>query len=273
MSAILKTIFLNSLVLFSGAGTAFADSVTPPDHQVLELLAPYSRQTLSNSFDILVWNVHKGADKNAWALDLRNVSSGKELVLLQEAMKDDYMPSVLRGLPSFGWMFATSWIKTPEMFETGIASGSVASHIDATFRRSPGREPFTDTPKVTLITTYQLFSGEILKVANLHGINFVGLSKFQAQLDDVATQLQSHRGPLIFAGDFNTWNAGRMKAALAIVKKLGMTQVQFPNDTRTTKFDHIFVRGCSYSQAKILNAVKTSDHAPLTATLNCNPQR
>lgn len=271
MSALLKDILPGVLSLFLIAEVAFADSIVPPDNAVLDQIAPHSREVLPTKLDLLVWNVHKGADKEAWAHDMASVSSGKEIVLLQEAMKDNFMTGVLRGIPSFGWTFATSWINTPEMIETGISTGSPARAITTHFRRSPGREPFTHTPKMSLITTYLLESGGTLKVVNLHGINFVGVNKYQQQIDDIVSYLKGYPGPLVWAGDFNTWNNGRMNVLLKAVKQLGLTQVKFSNDNRGTKFDHIFVKGCTSSENKLLTTIKTSDHPPLVTTLDCSP--
>ena len=47
-------------------------------------------------------------------------------------------------------------------------------------------------------------------MANLHAINFaLGTDAYRAQLDAIATELSHHRGPIVVAGDFNTWNDER----------------------------------------------------------------
>ena len=69
-------------------------------------------------------------------------------------------------------------------------------------------EPWLGTPKATSITEYPLQDREDrLLTINLHAVNFaLGLEDFQAQLHALTDVLASHQGPVILAGDLNTWS-------------------------------------------------------------------
>jgi len=105
-----------------------------------------------------------------------------------------------------------------------------------------------------------------LLVANIHAINFTtNHSAFKKQNDRIESLLNAHPGPMIVAGDFNTWSKGRMSRVNAMTERLGLTAVKF-DDNRTRVFgqsiDHVYYRGLesTYAQASTTTA---SDHNPL----------
>jgi endonuclease/exonuclease/phosphatase (EEP) superfamily protein YafD len=129
------------------------------------------------------------------------------------------------------------------------------------------------TPKATSIAAFAL-SGrdETLLVVNLHAVNFsFGLSDYKHQFHQVGRLLQGHEGPVILAGDFNTWHKRRMQVVDSLAESLDLQPVTFDDDTRMRFFgsalDHIYVR-----QLQLVNAetatVYTSDHNPLVAVLS-----
>ena len=73
------------------------------------------------------------------------------------------------------------------------------------------REPWIRTPKAVGITEFALTdSQQTLAVVNIHGINFtLGVGDFARQLADIRSVIEAHEGPVIVAGDFNTWNRRR----------------------------------------------------------------
>lgn len=136
---------------------------------------------------------------------------------------------------------------------------------------SDSRGPFLHTPKSNLINRTEIEGAEVLLI-NTHGINFVGLQSYDIQLKEIAKHISNYQGPLIWAGDFNAWNGGRMKILNRYIKKLGMQEVSFANDKvikrlRGNKLDHVFIRGLKASRA---HALKTtgSDHSLLVVELS-----
>ncbi|GIL16553.1 MAG: EEP domain-containing protein [Oligoflexia bacterium] len=242
----------------------------PDDNKVIiSLTQANTTQTLPNSISVLVWNVHKGSDENAWKSDLQSISADANLVLLQEAMNDDFMPQALQSLLKFEFFMAQSFIYTNGKDSTGVATGSTAHPNAQFFRRSPDREPVLSTPKMSLLSIFSLPKGKPLLVVNIHAINFVTQSTFERQIDDLLPLIRDFKGAVIFAGDFNTWSSGRLEALLKRTKKMGLKQVDFFIDPREQVLDHIFVRDCEPEKAEILKDIHTSDHLPLKATLHC----
>ena len=116
-----------------------------------------------------------------------------------------------------------------------------------------------------------------LAVVNLHAINFeVTLTPYEAQLDALVRVLARHRGPIAFAGDFNTWSDGRRAAMRAAADALGLTEVPLDPDGRATfygqQLDHVMVRGLAVLAASA-TVVQSSDHNPVAVTLQVAPPR
>ena len=115
--------------------------------------------------------------------------------------------------------------------------------------RLTAREPWLGTPKATGITEYALRgSDEPLLAVNLHAVNFeLAPTRFRSQFRALGDVLDGHTGPVIVAGDMNTWSAGRQSLVDAFMAEHGLGSVRFEDDLRTRAFgralDHIYVRG------------------------------
>jgi endonuclease/exonuclease/phosphatase (EEP) superfamily protein YafD len=97
---------------------------------------------------------------------------------------------------------------------------------------------------------------------------------FERQIAKVEATLSGHDGPVILAGDFNTWRVRRIELLQALAQRLGLDELSFEVDDRITPFgkivDRIFVRGLNAVDAKT-SVVHSSDHNPLSVTLRMNP--
>jgi len=105
----------------------------------------------------------------------------------------------------------------------------------------------------------------------VHSINFeLAVDTYRAQLEALADALAGHRGPIIFAGDFNTWNDARDRVVAGIAARLGLTELKLSVDQRALFFgrrlDHIFIRGLQSIDVSAI-PVDSSDHNPVVATL------
>jgi endonuclease/exonuclease/phosphatase (EEP) superfamily protein YafD len=147
------------------------------------------------------------------------------------------------------------------------------------------------SPKVSLITEYQLPGDESLLTVNVHLLNFErwGTMKFQSQLDELAEIMADHRGPIILAGDFNTWNKKRLDLVQKLAEKLNLKEViDFPAGRTTADMafsefnwvfgidknlplDRVFYRGFKAHSPRIL-PYESSDHNPLLVELTQSPQ-
>ena len=127
-----------------------------------------------------------------------------------------------------------------------------------------------------MVTRFPLAgTGRTVAISNLHGINFtLLLGSFRSQLEAVAAELARHDGPIVFAGDFNTWSDDRSALLNEVASRLGLKPVEVnPDGRRRTlglHLDHLFVRGFTVVQASAPE-VKSSDHNPILVTLVAMP--
>src|SRR5262249_15325883 len=177
-------------------------------------------------FRVLTWNVHKG-DSVGWLTDLAWFGADHDLVLMQEARLSDSLRRVLRER-DLHWTLASA-LRFRDV-DTGVLTAARARVDLACMLRAV--EPLTRVPKAVVVTRYP-FAGlsTSLLVANVHAVNFaLGTSELRAQLEAVATILARHDGPVILAGDFNTWSAARRRAVDAIALRLGLEARSPPPD-------------------------------------------
>jgi endonuclease/exonuclease/phosphatase (EEP) superfamily protein YafD len=80
--------------------------------------------------------------------------------------------------------------------------------------------------------------------------------------------LSKHQGPLIVAGDFNTWNDERMAVVDSIASSIDLKAVTLSENYRSTVFGHnvdpIYYRGLELIKALSVK-MTTSDHNPFIA--------
>ena len=86
----------------------------------------------------------------------------------------------------------------------------------------------------------------------------------------IKSLLASHQGPIIVAGDLNTWSERRQRLVDEFMREHGLEPVVFTPDLRTTVFgralDHVYVRGLKAENAEVI-PVTTSDHNALRMSL------
>lgn len=243
----------------------------PSDDSVLNHIGQTQSTELPAEFRILVWNIHKAEDGTQWQRDFHHLATKSDLLLLQEGHQVQAFNDVLERLPERIWSFVTSFVYKGS--NTGVVTGSSATPLRTTWLRSPGREPLVNTPKMTAITEYDLSGHQHnLLVANIHGINFVTNGRFYEHITQVITVMEQHQGPMVFAGDFNTWNSSRMEFLVSRCRSLGLEMVNFETDPRTLPLDHVFYRGLSLKKSEVLAHVNTSDHYPLAVEFTMTPQ-
>ena len=199
--------------------------------------------------------------------DLARLAAKNDLLLLQEAVLETPMREALERA-GFSWQMADAFGVGGK--ERGVLVAARVPPVDGRELRT--YEPLFPLPKSAIVTHYRLAGRrEQLAVANLHGINFsLGLGRFREQLDAVAKMLRQHHGPMIFAGDFNTWSRERNEVLHEVTKRLGLVEVELvPDDRRRTfgqPLDHFFVRGFSVLDARSPE-MKSSDHNPILVRL------
>lgn len=218
---------------------------------------------LGNNLEILSWNIQK-ASNAGWAEDLTTLAEGVDLAFIQEASIEARIPEALSLHSNFARGYTTPGRETGVMT---LSSSTPSVHCKFT-----SMEPWLGTPKATGVTEYRLENREErLLTINLHAINFdLGLQRFHSQFEALRTLLDRHRGPIIVAGDLNTWSGSRQDLVDTFMQEHGLGSVTFEPDLRTTAFgralDHIYVRGLRASDARVI-PVSSSDHNPLRVRL------
>jgi endonuclease/exonuclease/phosphatase (EEP) superfamily protein YafD len=256
----LKLLALNPYLVFGGPTAAYPD--VPTDENVLKQSGKYVHESLAERFNLLVWNIHKAEDGSIWQQDFKTLSQQSDIVLLQEGHQSPVYQNATEELSTMLWSFVTSFVY--KGFDTGVVIGSNTKPLKTSWLRSPGREPLLASPKMTALSEFDIsVTKNNLLIANIHGINFVTNGTFYDHINQVIAALQKHDGPLIFAGDFNTWNSGRFKFLSESCEKLGLKIVNFKQDPRKLPLDHIFYRGLTPTSSEILESITSSDHLPL----------
>ncbi|MEX0799341.1 MAG: endonuclease/exonuclease/phosphatase family protein [Bacteriovoracaceae bacterium] len=246
--------------------------IIPSDEEVVRELGKAGQAFLNpNSIKVLVWNIFKG-DKEGWEPSFDRLKDDRDVLVLQEMLLDPQMETKLEADPFFQFISAISFIYDKDDFPaTGVSTASVAKSNKTLWLRSPDREPLIKTPKMSLITVYNLYNSlEKLLVANVHGINFVRARVLARQLDQVFEKISQHKGPVILAGDFNTWTKRKMRTLKERAAKHLLKEVTYPNGDKRKSFmgnplDHVFVRGLKTLSSQIVETKEASDHNAIQA--------
>ena len=219
-----------------------------------------------DSIRIVSWNIHKQSDQG-WQRDLATLAEGNDLVLLQETVLDPPLREVIDDA-RLRWVMASSFLSSD--IDIGVMTAARITPLASCTQRVV--EPLLRLPKSAVISWFPLRGREeTLAVANVHAINFsLTLGAYRAQFQALAEALANHEGPVILAGDLNTWTAERATVVNDIAGRLGLTEITFKEDARSAFFghqlDHIFVRGLTLVESST-TAVNSSDHNPVVATL------
>ncbi|PMH41083.1 hypothetical protein BCU68_05220 [Vibrio sp. 10N.286.49.B3] len=214
--------------------------------------------------DLLVWNIYK-QNRATWAQELTQFSQHTQLALLQEAsMTDELKQWVSDGL------WNSNQVKAFDALDTTSGVLNLASELPMTACAYTAMEPWLKLPKSALFARYALSSNEILAVVNIHAVNFtLGTQEYHTQLLHLSDALKDHQGPIIVAGDFNSWSSERVAVMKQSLASLGLLEVAFNPDNRIQPFDgipldHIFYRGLILESAEA-PMTDASDHTPLVA--------
>jgi len=240
----------------------------PEEHLSLKLFGQSTQMAFEpgQTYRALSWNIFKSKRKG-WKTDFAQLHPIYDLLMLQEA-KINFSQQIDHYDPDYRWLFGESFLINRCGSSCGVLTGSRIQPETAFNRHGPVREPLIRTPKSTAFAYYPIAeSQQQMLVINSHFINFRQSVAFQRQLQQVLEVIDVHAGPLLFAGDFNTWNARRRDFLMGSLSEHGLQHVRFPNDPRQfLTLDYIFARGLKISDAALLHQVQTSDHKPLSVS-------
>ena len=244
----------------------------------------YSGSSGSNrdSIKVLSWNIAKNNYNPSWSRDFLAIVDRyqPDKIFLQEVRLRDDLQEIAE-LAQMGWAFVPNFIDTHSNTYSGILIASQGDRTSSKALITKHYEPVINTPKVSLFIEYSSGdSPQSLLAVNTHLINFVNLTKFKAQLQEIESILSNHQGAIILAGDFNIWNKSRWRMLSQMAVRLNLTSVSFTiKDTKRIKsflfsppLDYIFYRGFTQkpNTAKVIDNISSSDHNPLFVELCLN---
>lgn len=252
----------------------FPEVYTDPD--ALQIMGGTPILEFGNCINLLVWNMYK-ASHQAWEEDFRRLINKKDLVLLQESVINTRHDPLFHTPEPFEWVMAKSHRNLQTLVVTGVKTGSNVKSAAQSFLVSPDLEPFFKTPKLLLATTYPILNSQkTLLAINIHAINFVSLKKYNRQIEQIVEAAREHDGPVILAGDFNTWNILRYRALKDLADKMQLREVALERKSRLLHLyrhlDHVFYRGLDLQNAEVLFDVRSSDHYPIVVEFSLPDQ-
>ncbi|MBK1828604.1 endonuclease/exonuclease/phosphatase family protein [Haloferula rosea] len=235
----------------------------------------------------ICWNVHKASHerfKEEVALLMEDIPEEDGVILcMQEVRSSTYEKIKDLHREDISGHYAPSWRFPLSRQSTGVltianqslpASGAVAL-------RSPRREMYVASPKMSLRTAMPIQGGGEVEIINCHGLNFVTESVFPMQLDEVFAALKTPGAPAIVCGDFNTWSEARLKMLRDKAEAMGLSEVEVAGEEHSPapkwlrrlnlidgfnpdlRLDRIFTRGIEVIDCHSDDRFESSDHRPL----------
>lgn len=224
---------------------------------------------LPQTFELLLWNMQKCRGKK-WRSDFLGLIHGKHLVLLQEASLSAVNLEIFDQNEEYFWVMARSFTHIKLESENGVKTGSRCQPLDTFAQASPNFEPLVRTHKMMLETSYPLQGcPDPLKVFNIHALNFSRSGAFDNHIQQVLAAAKMYQGPMILAGDFNTWSKQRYSLLKTMVLELGLIEAEIIRKSKARHLykdlDHLFYRGLKLDEVSLMEGINSSDHLPITA--------
>ncbi len=212
---------------------------------------------------VITWNAQKYSDP-IFFKDFKRLSETADVFLVQEAMHTTELEKAFTQNLNFDFSFHKSFCM-PGKQATGVMNSARYELMNNMTFPSPDVEPISLTHKVTAYSQVY-FNGQIVHIFNTHALNFnIGIP-FERQMFAIAKEISKLSGPVIWAGDFNTWNGPRKKYMEKITTALHLKHLKPAKDPRNLVLDHIYIKGFSSGTSEVL-IENSSDHFPVRAVL------
>lgn len=250
------TIYQQNVAFHSGREAAI-ELATCPDFSHFA-----NSVSLPSKFSLLSWNVYK-FQSSGWEQEIQKAASENQLILLQEAVIKPATRAMWQDY-QYRWLIAAAFAdKDAVMGAQLLYQGAPLKACVAKYR-----EPWIVFPKTALAAVFPIANQRLL-VVNIHGVNFTyDDSDLQRQLDPLLTMVKQHQGPVIFAGDMNTWSQSRSDLLDKGLSQLRLKTVSLADDQRSQfwgyPLDHVYYRGLKLEQASV-QPTQASDHHPIQA--------
>ena len=219
--------------------------------------------------ELVVWNIWKGSGGESFLDEYNRLAKGRHVLLLQEVLL------TLKALGNFAPKGFTAshgaTYRRRDGLRDGVMTVATAAPREGAQRilcESP--EPLFKTTKATLVTNFKVTGrDEQLCIVNTHSTLVRRPATAVREIEKVLDHIKEHKGPLLYAGDFNTFSKTYIKEVDRAMATVGLRRVVLDSDPRTatTALDQIYVRGINVIFAKVETSFVQSDHFPIIATL------
>lgn len=224
---------------------------------------------LPRVIDVGVWNIWKGSGGDAFVTEYRRMVSNCHLLLAQEALLT--LKALAQFAPSGYLALHGATYRRKDGIRDGVMTVS-AAHADGQPQRilCLAPEPLLKTTKASLVSTYKIEDSEkLLCVVNIHATLIRRPAMAVRELEQVLSYIDHHSGPILFAGDFNTFSKAYITEVDRVLSSVGLVRVVIEEDPRTTTtaLDQIYVRDIEVLHARVDTTFQHSDHFPILAKL------
>lgn len=220
-----------------------------------------SKLSSSKKITVTTWNVYKYGKQGVFK-DIQKLYQQSDLLLIQEAVHTPaWENSFTSYMPEMSWVMYKSFCQNSSTAATGVLIGARSNLNAVQNLLSPGTEPVLGTHKASGVGYITVANKKVL-IINTHALNFNLGEDFENHIDQIVERIKLHTGPVIWGGDFNTWNNIRTEYLVKKASEVGLFHAHPAQDDRFLKLDHIFYRGLSQQRTTILN-YETSDHYPV----------
>jgi len=231
------------------------------------------QSVVSDIFTIISWNVHKNNIKNPLFNPYLNslIEHYKvDFLLFQEA---NFKNKEKFNVSNFSFDAAANLEYGGEFY--GVLTASKITSIFSNAYLTKAKEGFWGTYKSFLVTQYSLENNKKLMIINIHAINFRENNQYNIEIDRLIELIRVYEGPMILAGDLNSWSNSRIKRLHKIKDELSLNMVLFKNSEKIKSFmgnslDYIFYRNLKLLESTVIEQKKFSDHNPLLARFSVN---
>jgi endonuclease/exonuclease/phosphatase (EEP) superfamily protein YafD len=226
--------------------------------------------TLGRHFSVLVWNVWKQAGGELFERDFYRLLAGVDIGIFQELLLDFDFAADLGELNLR--MTHAGTYRRKDGKRDGVMTLARAMNARPSVRvMSKKYEPILKTTKAALISYYKIegSQGLDLAVCNIHAPLIRSPKQAASDLELIVETLELHEGPILFAGDFNTFSRPYLLRIDEALAKLGLERKVLKEDPRVklAQLDHVYLRGLRAISAEVITSTVSSDHFPLVCQL------
>lgn len=280
--------FVRRLSLFLALALLTACFRIPAPDERLHGMGRAATHALPAKTRVLVWNIYK-SNRDSWTGEFTALARSHDLLLLQEGWWDDATRPTYTAIAGMRWWLGVTF-EFPyacDVPKTGTMIGSRARPTAPIFfLHSPYRDALANTPKSHIAGSFALEgASKPLLAVSVHATNFhIEQRPFELHVDQILETVRGHDGPVLLAGDFNTWSESRTAYLFDHTRALGLHSIyprgpatEHEGDGRMTwsdnYLDHAFTRDLVVSRdARVLREIDASDHTALSFVVSVAPE-